>query len=128
MAKLAIGYAVLLIAIGLCFYFGTGATSVTALIPTFFGLPILLCGILALKDSFRKHAMHFAVMLALLAFLGASIRALPALPALIGGTAAHPSANVAQLLMAALSLLFVILGVKSFIDVRKARQRAATEA
>ncbi len=127
MAKVTIGYAVLLIAMGIGFYFGTGAVSKTALIPTFFGLPILLCGILALKDAYRKHAMHFAVMLGLLAFIG-SLRAVPAIPALINGTAERPSAVIAQLLMAALSIVFVALGVKSFIDVRRARKRAALAA
>jgi hypothetical protein len=112
---------------GIGFYFGTGAVSKTALIPTFFGVPILLCGILALKDAYRKHAMHVAVMLGLLAFLG-SLRAVPAIPALINGTAERPSAVIAQLLMAALSLVYVALGVKNFIDVRRARKRAALAA
>lgn len=127
-AKITIGYAVLLILIGISFYVGTGRTSVTALIPAFFGVPILICGLLALKDAYRKHAMHFAVILGLLACIGAAMRAVPALPALIQGAAERPSAIVAQLVMAALSLLFVILGVKSFVDVRRARRRDAMSA
>lgn len=126
MAKITIGYAVLLIVIGVGFYAGTGRTSMTALIPAFFGLPIFICGLLALKDAYRKHAMHLAVALGLFAFIGAAMRAVPGLPALIQGTAERPSAIVAQLLMAGLSLIFVVLGVKNFIDVRRARRQAAS--
>lgn len=128
MAKITIGYAVLLILIGISFYVGTGRTSFTALIPAFFGIPILVCGLLALKDSYRKHAMHAAVALGLLAFIGSAIRALPGLPELIQGVSERPSAIIAQLLMAVLSLVFVILGVKNFVDVRRARRRAAMTA
>jgi hypothetical protein len=113
--------------IGISFYVGTGRASMTALIPAFLGLPILICGVLALQERYRKHAMHAAVMLALLAFLG-SLRAVPLLPQLIEGTAARPSAIIAQLLTAVLSLTYVVLGVKSFVDVRRARKRAAMEA
>jgi hypothetical protein len=127
MAKLTVGYAILLIMIGISFYVGTGRASMTALIPAFLGLPILICGVLALQERYRKHAMHAAVMLALLAFLG-SLRAVPQLPQLIEGTAARPSAIIAQLLTAVLSLTYVVLGVKSFVDVRRARKRAAMDA
>lgn len=109
----------LLFLIGVGFYFGTGATSVTALIPAFLGIPIEIAGLLALREGWRKHAMHAAVLLALLGFLG-SARGLVQLPALLGGAElARPAAVAAQSITAALCLLFVGLAVSSFIRARR---------
>ncbi len=68
MARLTIVVGILLIVLGVGFYAGLmaaedSAPSVTALIPAFFGLPILLCGLLALKESLRMHAMHGVALL-----------------------------------------------------------------
>src|SRR4051794_7576716 len=60
----------LLIGLGLWGYLGTGTTSWTALIPAFVGAPLALCGLLALKESLLKHAMHAAAMIGLIGFLG----------------------------------------------------------
>jgi hypothetical protein len=110
----------LLILIGVGFYLGTGATSVTALIPAFLGLPIVIAGALALwRESWRKHAIHVAVLVALLGLLG-SAPGLLRLPALLGGEElARPTAVVAQSLTALLCLVFVILAVRSFIQARR---------
>jgi hypothetical protein len=109
----------LLIAIGVGFYFGTGATSVTALIPAFLGVPIEIAGAMALREGWRKHAMHAAVLLALLGFLG-SARGLLQLPALLtGAELARPAAIVAQSLTALLCLFFVALAVRSFVQARR---------
>jgi hypothetical protein len=109
----------LLFLIGVGFYFGTGATSVTALIPAFLGIPIEIAGFLALREGWRKHAMHAAVLLALLGFLG-SARGLVQLPALLrGAELARPAAVAAQSITAALCLVFVGLAVASFIRARR---------
>jgi hypothetical protein len=42
----------------------------TALIPAFFGLPLVILGVLALQEGWRKHAMHAAVVVGLIGFLG----------------------------------------------------------
>ena len=60
MAKITIGIGFVLIALGVGGYFGTGRESWTALIPAFFGLPLALLGVVALKDHTWKHAMHVA--------------------------------------------------------------------
>jgi hypothetical protein len=92
---------------------------VTALIPAFLGIPIEIAGFAALKEAWRKHAMHVAVLLALLGFLG-SARGLVSLPALLtGGEVARPAAVVAQSLTALLCLAFVVLAVRSFIQARR---------
>ncbi len=109
----------LLFLIGVGFYFGTGATSVTALIPAFLGIPIEIAGLAARRESWRKHAMHVAVLLALLGFLG-SARGLLQLPALLtGAELARPAAVAAQSITAVLCLVFVGLAVNSFIQARR---------
>ena len=91
--SIAIGVA--LIIVGLAGYFLTGAVSLTALIPAAFGLVIALSGLLARDARKRKHAMHAAVVVALLGFLG-SVRGLLQIGAVFDGTAARPAAIVAQ--------------------------------
>jgi hypothetical protein len=109
----------LLFLIGIGFYFGTGATSVTALIPAFLGVPIEIAGFAARREGWRKHAMHAAVLLALLGFLG-SARGLLQLPALLtGAELARPAAVAAQSITAVLCLAFVGLAVNSFIQARR---------
>lgn len=114
-----------LIALGLWGYFGTGTTSLTALIPAVFGLVLAACGASARNEKNLKMAMHIAAMVGLLGFLG-SVRGLLKLPTLLSsGTVERPLAVISQSIMAGLMLVFVVLCVKSFIDVRRARAAAA---
>ena len=93
---------------------------VTAFIPAFVGVPLILCGLIALKESLLKHAMHVAAMLGLLGFLASAGR--------LGMVAAQGKLDMSQLAaqcaagMAGLCAVFVALCVKSFIDARKRRQ------
>ena len=70
---------IVLILLGLISYFGTGRVSVTALIPAFFGAVFIILAAVARSESARKHAMHAAVALALLALIGTLARVVPAL-------------------------------------------------
>ena len=70
MAKLTIAYGVIFILMGLYGYFGISSESITALIPTFFGIPMLVFGWLALNEKYLKHAMHGAAVLTLIGFAG----------------------------------------------------------
>ena len=115
---LAFAFAYLLLGIG--GFVLTGSTHKTALIPCVFGVLFLIFGLLARKDNLRKHVMHAAVLIALLAFLGTA-RSLPHLPELFNGTAEKPAAIITQSLNAGLSLLYIILAVRSFIQARRAR-------
>jgi hypothetical protein len=112
-----------LIVLGLGGYGLTGAASLTALIPAAFGLLLVLAGFLARDDRWRMHAMHAAVVVALLGFLG-SVRGVFGLARVFDGTAARPAAIVSQTIMALLTLVYVILAVRSFIAARKARRAA----
>jgi len=117
---LALGVA--LIVVGLAGYFLTGTASLTALIPAAFGLMLALAGQLARDERKRKHAMHAAVAVALLGFLG-SVRGLLQIGGLFDGTAARPAAIVAQTVMAVLTLGYIAVAVRSFV-----RARLATRA
>jgi hypothetical protein len=112
----AFGYLVL----GIAGFVLTGSTHKTALIPCIFGIFFLVFGLLARKDNLRKHVMHAAVLIALLAFLGTA-RSLSHLPELFNGTAEKPASIITQSLNAGLSLLYIILAVRSFIQARRAR-------
>lgn len=119
MPKLTLWYALILIVMGLVGYFGMGRESITALIPAFFGAAVLGMALLARKDSMRRHAMHVAVVLAVLAVAG-TVMAIPKLITLIGGSEiARPKAVVVQAVMALLSLGYVVAAVRSFIAARR---------
>jgi hypothetical protein len=124
MPAITIAFGGALIALGLWGYFGTGTSSLTALIPAAFGLALVVCGAMARNQAYRKHAMHAAAMLGVLGFLG-SLRGVLQVQSLMGGTAAHPNAIISQLIMAALTLLFTVLCVVSFINARKGRLAGA---
>lgn len=125
MPQVTIGYGLILILLGLAAYFSSGGASVTALIPAFFGLPVLIAGLLARKENLLKHAMHAAAVLALLGFLGTVPGLVKVFTLLGGGTVGRPSAVIVQAVMAVLSLIFLILCIRSFIQARKAREAGA---
>lgn len=110
-------FGLLLIALGIGSYLGTGRTSVTALIPAFFGAALVVCAIVARRESARKHAMHAAVAIGLVGAIAALARAVPAA---LNGQASRP-AVLAQLAMGVLLLIYVGLGVQSFVAARRAR-------
>src|SRR5438128_2075722 len=85
MARYAIVFGILLIAVGLAGYFGTDTTSRTPLIPAGLGGLLVVLGLLALKDSLRKHAMHAAAMVGLIGFLGGAYRLVEPLKKLSAG-------------------------------------------
>jgi hypothetical protein len=123
-ATTTIGFGVALILLGLGGYFGTGMVSLTALIPAAFGLLLAVFGAIARDDSKRKMAMHIAVTVGLLGFLGAVPGLLKIGTLISGGEVARPAAVIAQSIMAALMAVYVAMCVKSFIDARKRRANA----
>ena len=117
MPNIAIAFGVVLTLIGAGFYFGTGASSPTALIPAFVGLPLLLLGVVAIrvKEGGRKHVMHAAAVLGLLGFLAPAIRLVSK------GFGGAPPAVWEQVIMAVLCLVFLGLCVNSFVQARRTR-------
>ena len=124
MATTTIGFGVVLVVLGVGGYFGTDRVSPTALIPAAFGLLLIIFGALARDERRRKMAMHIAVTVGLLGFLG-TVSGLVDLPTLIsGGTVARPAAVISKSIMAALMAVYVGMCVKSFIDARRRRAAA----
>jgi len=119
MAKITITVGLLLILLGLGFYFASESRSITAMIPAFFGLPVAALGAIGATggEAARKHTAHIAVMITLLgalAGLGMGVRG-----AIANGLT---SPVVAQLLLGAICAVHVVLSVQSFIAARKARE------
>lgn len=122
LAKVTLVFAGLLIALGLVGYLGTGSQHPTALIPTWFGVALGVFGFLAISpsESRRKLFMHINVTIGLLGFLGAGIRAVQGFAhASSAGHAPDQIAIGAQIAMAGLLLIYVILCVRSFIAARR---------
>ncbi|MGE3809713.1 MAG: hypothetical protein AB7K24_34030, partial [Gemmataceae bacterium] len=72
MPPVSLGFGGFLILLGAGFYFGTGMSSPTALIPAGFGVGFAILGAIGMKgDTARKHAMHVAAALGLIGCLGA---------------------------------------------------------
>jgi uncharacterized membrane protein len=124
MPKLAISFGILFIIIGLVSYFGISSESITALIPTFLGIPLLIAGIIGLNEKYLKHAMHVAALLMLIGFAGTVSGLINFFNMLGGAETARPAAVTVQAIMAVLCLIFLILAVKSFIDARKNRTKS----
>ncbi len=124
MSKTAILFGIILLILGVGAYLVSGMESVTAMIPAFFGLPILLLGVLGARvEKARMHAMHAAVLIALIGFLGGAMMVVRSLPAIFGeDELERPLAAGVSFLLAVVTLAFIILSVKSFIDARRARK------
>src|SRR2546423_15166398 len=125
MAKASMFCGMLLTALGLvCYVFakqlGAEQASVTALIPTFLGVPLMLLGYFSLfKPHLRMHLMHVAVLLATLGFLASAGR----LGMVLVKTPKFGVGVAANAIMAIICLVFVVMSVRSFIAARQARQR-----
>jgi hypothetical protein len=95
-------------------YFASESRSFTAFIPAFFGMLMTLFGLIGRKEGARKHAMHGAAVVALLGVLGGfgmGIRKVASEP----GLAAY-----SQLFLGLVSLVLIIVCVRSFIAARRA--------
>ncbi|MGA2277435.1 MAG: hypothetical protein ABSG00_07515 [Terracidiphilus sp.] len=122
MAKVTLLFAVLLIALGLAGFLGTGSAYPTALIPAWIGLALGLFGWLAISpdERRRKLFMHINVTIGLLGFLGGGIKAFTGyLHARSAGLPLDQIAIGAQLTLAGLMLIYVLLCVRSFIAARR---------
>lgn len=121
MAKVTIGFGVVLILLGVGGYVGTGMQSATALIPSIIGVILAALGAWALNPPSRKLAMHIAVVIGVLAIFG-TFRGLISAFRWMGGTEpARPAAVAVQAITAVLMIIFVIMCVQSFIAARKNR-------
>lgn len=129
MPRITIVFGGLLIVLGLFAYFAmqeAGTRSVTALIPAFIGLPLLVLGFVAqAKPTSRKHTMHAAAALGLLGFLGTVRGFIKALQWMGGTVPDRPEAVRVQAIMAVMCAIFIALCVRSFVAARRAREAGA---
>jgi hypothetical protein len=92
-----------------------GKASVTALIPAFFGIVIAVLGAFAKSnEGLRKHLMHAALTVALLGFVIPAFRLLSNLDGLT-----FSAGVIAQAAMTLICLMFLILGIQSFVNARR---------
>ena len=110
----------LLTLLGVISYFLTAGTSLTALIPSVFGVIFIALGQISKKESARKHVMHFAIGLAMVGFLGVAVRSCsPFVSMLQGNHVEHGGAVIAQVIMAILCLILLAYGIRSFVVARR---------
>lgn len=120
--KLSINIGILLTLLGILSYILTDFVSITALIPAFFGIVFAGLGFWGRSnEAMRKHTMHAALLLALLGLAGSFSGLIALIGALSGTMPERMAAAVSQSIMAVLCIIFLIAGIKSFVDARKER-------
>jgi hypothetical protein len=121
MAKTTIWFGLALVVLGIVGFIGSGAESLTALIPTLIGLVLAGLGFAGQQEGRRALAMHIAVGVALIGFLGSAMGVADLPDLLSGEDLERPWAVAVQSIMAAVLLVYMALAIKSFVDARKAR-------
>jgi hypothetical protein len=124
MVRITAGFALVLVALGVGLYLGTGRESVTALIPAFLGVALFVCAALGRKASRRMHAMHAAAVLALLGVGGSAPGVVGAIKHLGGEAPGNVAATWGRAAMALLCVAYLVIAVRSFVAARRARQAA----
>lgn len=105
--------------LGVVSYLATGRTSVTALIPAFFGIVLVGLAWVGRKEAARRHAMHAAMVVALVGIGGTASRLVPGIAA---GTLDLGRAAVwAQIATVVLLVWYLVKGIQSFRAARLAR-------
>jgi hypothetical protein len=122
MAKLTIGFGVLLILLGAGAYLFISHYPHT-LIPAAFGLILAIFGALANTEDAKRRMlfMHIAVTVGLLGFLGTIPGFIGIIHLWSGQAVARPDAAKVQAMMGTICLIFVLLCVRSFINARRSR-------
>jgi len=106
-----------LVVIGIIFYlFPEGKSSVTALIPSFIGFGLLIPGYLAYTNkNMKMHAMHVAVVVALIGTLGGAMGIQDA----IAGDWTRPT--IARMILLLFCGEYMIFSIMSFRQARVKR-------
>ncbi len=113
MAKVTKLVGAILVVVGVVAYVATGFASVTALLPALLGLVIGVLGVVAARIDAGQHAIHAALVVALLGLLG-SLQPL-------GGLADADPAAITSLVTVLVLAVYLALGVRSFVSARRAR-------
>ncbi|KAB1644819.1 hypothetical protein [Gulosibacter chungangensis] len=116
MPRITIGLGIILILVGLVSYIVTSFASWTALIPAILGALILISGLIGLKN--QKIGIHIALVFALLGIIGTAMNVFK-LGELFAGTAERPAAIIASTITFVLLIVYIVVGVRSFINARR---------
>ena len=119
MIRLTVVIGGILAILGVVGYVATAAASLTALIPSAVGVLLLVCATVAARmPANHRHAMHTALVIALIAAL-ASLRNVARLGDLLAGTATNPAAVLLSTIMFVLLAGYIAAGVRSFVAARR---------
>ena len=123
MAKLTIGFGVLLALLGIFGFVYTGSAHPTALIPCAIGAFFVLFGVMANTEDSKKRMlwMHISVTVALLVFLGTIPADIQTIRLARGNALPHPVSILEKGALSLLCLLYVLACVRSFINARRLR-------
>lgn len=113
MPKTTISAGVALVTLALVSYFGAGMASVTALIPSIFGLPLIGLGWLAMNEQRRKMMLQIAIGLGALGLLAPLSRILPAL-----GSFELSIAMAANIGMALICGVYLAISIRALVEAR----------
>ena len=111
--------ALILILMGAGAYFASESKSVTAWIPAFLGAPLFIASAVSFKEKNLKMGMHIAATIGLLGFLAPTGMLVSKAAK---GELEWKLSTSCMAGMGVICLIFVLLCVKSFIDVRKAKK------
>ena len=106
----------ILISSGIASYFLSDTGSLTALIPSLFGIPLLISGFLSNKnEANRHHYMHAAMIFALISVLG-GLRIFS-----IWSDASNLTL-ISHMILIIVGAIFMVAGIRSFRHTRKLRE------
>ena len=120
MTRLTVVIGSVLVVLGLVAYAVTAAASVTALIPSFVGVLLLLCAAASRKPAWHRAGIIAALVVALLGALG-SLMNVARIGELFAGTAERPVAVIESTLMFVLLVGYIVMGIRFFVVARRAR-------
>jgi hypothetical protein len=123
MPRLTIAFGAFLAILGVVTYLATSASSITALIPTMIGIPMLLAGLVSQNPRWQKPAFIVAVLLTVAMVAGSFRGVSQVIQAATGdGSVSFPA--VLQVVLVILSLIYLVFAARSlFTGPRMASNR-----
>ena len=117
MHRWTILFGLLLLVVGMGGYFLGGAENYMALFPAVLGVAMFVCGMVAAQGAMRMLAMHVAALIGMIGVVGPVVTIFKDIT-----NTANTAAVLAKGLTSALCLMFVLMCVNSFLEVRRARK------
>lgn len=115
---LIISFGVVLILTGVIAFLVTGTGSITALIPAFVGIPMLVAGFATSNNKYRRWGLYAAAGLALLMIIG-SVRGITSFISGIFGKGEIGAATWLQVVLVILSIIFLVISLRITLVERK---------